>query len=84
MGCIFAKQSRGTPTSTTLGGLSVVADSRLRGLAVLVLAAALLALSAGCTKTTITEEDVMSKQKQINEATEKALGGPVPPEEQRG
>ena len=56
----------------------------MRRLAVLILAGALLALSAGCVKTTITEDDVESKQRQIREATEKLLGGPIPADEQRG
>ena len=56
----------------------------MRSLAVLVLAVALLVLSAGCVKTTITEEDMMSKQQEIIEATEKNMGGEIPPEEQRG
>ena len=62
----------------------------MRRLAVLVFACALLTLSIGCAVTTITEEknidedDAMSKQRQIREATEKALGGPIPDDEQRG
>jgi len=44
----------------------------------------LVALSAGCAKTTITESDVESKEKQIRDATEELLGGEIPASEQRG
>ena len=62
----------------------------MRSLAVLVLVGALLMLSAGCGVATLTEEedigeqDAVSKQRQIREATEKLLGGPIPADEQRG
>ena len=55
----------------------------MRSLAVLVLAGALLALFAACTKTGVSEKDVESKQRQIVEATEKLMDGPIPEEEQR-
>ena len=55
----------------------------MRSLAALVLIGALLALFAGCTKTGIGEKDVESKQRQIDEATEELLGGPIPEDEKR-
>ncbi|MCH8978883.1 MAG: hypothetical protein IH945_06525 [Armatimonadetes bacterium] len=50
----------------------------------MIIVGALLILSGGCAKTTITEDDVESKQRQIMEATEKLLDGPIPADEQRG
>ena len=54
----------------------------MRSLAVVVLVGALLALVAGCSSG-VSEKDVESKGKQIDDATEEFLGGPVPDEEQR-
>ena len=84
MGRIMAGHTSGTPMTATACDLSLTAILRIRSLSVLVLAGAVLALSAGCVKTTITEDDVESKQRQIREATEKFLGGPIPADEQRG
>ena len=69
---------------TARRGIWLAARARAQSLAGLILACALLAFSTGCVKTTITEDDVESKQRQIREATEKFLGGEIPPEEQRG
>lgn len=73
-----------TTTQATRCGLSLVSLSGIRRLAGLIIVGALLILSGGCAKTTITEDDVESKQRQIMEATEKLLDGPIPADEQRG
>ena len=40
-------------------------------------------LVAGCMKTGVGAKDVESKERQIEEATEELLGGPIPEDEKR-